>query len=42
MSAAPESVMDVAELCHARDLLGYTDEVLAVHLWTQLKARRVA
>src|SRR5690349_9616855 len=32
MPTAPEAVMDVAELCRARDLLGYTDEVLAADL----------
>lgn len=32
MSTAPETVMDAAELCRARDLLGYTDQVLAADL----------
>jgi len=32
MSAALEDVMDVAELCRARDTLGYSDQVLAADL----------
>lgn len=32
MSSAPETVMDVAELCRARDTLGYSDAVLAADL----------
>jgi hypothetical protein len=42
MSGAPEAPMGAAELCRARDLLGYGDEVLAADLRAQLGARRIA